>query len=78
MAQFVPSRWLFPITAGITSVYTLLAAYVTMKIALRDFGRRGAIAMWPMLLYVLAFGALSLTIRGQPMEMRGTIFGPGF
>ena len=78
MAQFVPSRWLFPITAGITAAYTLLAAGVAIRIALRDFGRRGVLALWPMLAYVLAFGALSLVILDQPMEMRGTIFGPGF
>lgn len=78
LAQFVPTRWLFPITAAITSAYTLLAAYTAVRIALRDFGRRGAIVMWPMLIYVLVFGALSLWILGQPMEMRGTIFGPGF
>lgn len=78
MSQFVPSRWLFPITAGVTSVYTLLAAYVAMRIALRDFGRRGVLAMWPMLVYVLVFGGFSLMLLAQPMEMRGTIFGPGF
>ena len=78
LAQFVPSAWLFPITAAITSAYTLLASSVAIRIAVRDFGQRGALAMWPMLLYALAFGALSLVLLGQPMEMRGTIFGPGF
>ncbi|MDZ7703598.1 MAG: hypothetical protein U5L04_03825 [Trueperaceae bacterium] len=78
LSQMVPSAWLFPITAGITTFYAMLAAYVTVRIALRDFGRNGVIAMWPMLLFVLAFAALSLVILAQPMEMRGTIFGPSF
>ena len=78
LAQFVPSAWLFPITAAVTSVYTLFAVAVAIRIAVRDFGRRGALALWPMLLYALAFGVLSLVLLGQPMEMRGTIFGPGF
>ena len=78
LAQLVPTRWLFPISAGITSIYALLAAFVTIGIALRDFGRRGVLAMWPMLLYVIAFAAIALLILGQPMEMRGTILGPTF
>ncbi|MCA9838932.1 MAG: hypothetical protein KC422_18600 [Trueperaceae bacterium] len=77
-SQFVPSRWLFPITAGFTSIYALFAAYVSIRIALRDFGRRAALAMWPMLIYVLIFTAIGILILAQPMEMRGTIFGPSF
>jgi ferredoxin len=76
LAQVVPTRWLFPIGAGLVSLYTLLAAYTAMRIALRDFGRQGALAMWPMLIFILGFGALSVWILAQPMEMRGTIFGP--
>jgi hypothetical protein len=78
LSQFVPSAWLFPITATLTSFYSLLAAYVTIRIALRDFRRRGVLAMWPMLLFVLAFATVGILILAQPMEMRGTIFGPSF
>ena len=78
LSQFVPSRWLFPITAGFTSVYALMAAYLSIRIALRDFGKRGVLAMWPMLIYVLIFAVVGVLILAQPMEMRGTIFGPSF
>ncbi len=74
LSQIAPRPWLFPINAGITAVYTLLALYVTVSISIRDFGRRGVLAMWPMLIYVLFFAALALAILAQPMEMRGTIF----
>lgn len=78
LAQLIPSRWLFPITAGVTALYALLAFALTVRVALRDFGRRGALAMWPVLLFVLAFAAFSIWVLAQPMEMRGTIFGPTF
>lgn len=78
LAQIVPTRYLFAITAGITSLYTLLALFVTVRIALRDFGRRGVLAMWPILIFVLAFASLALWLLAQPMEMRGTILGPSF
>lgn len=77
VAQLIPTAWLFPIGAAFVALYTLLAVYVTFRIALRDFGRLGVVAMWPVLLYVLTFSAASLWILAQPMEMRGTIFGPG-
>ncbi len=77
LARMVPNAWLFPITAGITGLYGLLAMWVTVKISLRDYGlERGVIAMWPMLIYVLVFTAIGLVLLAQPMEMRGTIFGP--
>jgi hypothetical protein len=78
LARLVPTRWLFPITAAITSFYGLLAFALSVRIALRDFGQRGVVAMWPMLLFVLTFLALALLILAQPMEMRGTILGPSF
>lgn len=78
LSQVIPSRYLFPITASITMLYSLVAVYVAIRISLRDFGRRGVLAMWPMMLYVLAFAALALIILAQPMEMRGTIFGPSY
>ena len=74
LSQVVPSRWLFPIEAGVTALYTFLAIYTAIRIALRDFGRRGVLAMWPLLLFVLAFAVFSLWVLGQPMEMRGTVF----
>ncbi len=78
LAQIVPSSWLFPVTAGITLLYAAFALFVTLRIALRDFGRRGVLAMWPVALFVVAFAVFSLWVLGQPMEMRGTIFGPTF
>ena len=77
LARAVPTAWLFPIGAGFVSVYALLAVAMSIRIALRDFGRRGVLAMWPMLLFVLAFAVLSVLILAEPMEMRGTLFGPG-
>lgn len=78
LSRLVPTRWLFPIGAGFVSVYALLAVWVAFRIALRDFGRRGVLALWPPLLFILAFAAFSLLVLAQPMEMRGTIFGPTF
>ena len=76
LAQLVPSRWLFPIGASLVSLATALALYATGRIALRDFGRRGVLAMWPMGLFVLAIAALQVLVLGLPMEMRGTLLGP--
>jgi polyferredoxin len=83
LSRLVPTSTLFPIGAGLVSVYALLAVWVAFRIALcdsgrRDFGRRGALALWPPLLFILMFAALSLLVLAQPMEMRGTIFGPTF
>ena len=76
MAQLVPTRWLFSICAGVTSIWSLLAVFVGIRISLRDFGRRGVLAMWPVLLFVLAFAVLAVWLLGQPMEMRGTLLQP--
>lgn len=78
LARLVPTRWLFPIGASLGSAYALLGAYLTVRIALRDFGRRGAVAMWPMLLLVLGLAALQIVILSLPMEMRGSVLGPSF
>ncbi|HEX7023109.1 MAG TPA: hypothetical protein VF171_09650 [Trueperaceae bacterium] len=78
LAQMVPSAWLFPVGAILVGLYSLVACTVSIRIALRDFGRQGVLAMWPMLLYVLMFAALSVWVLAQPMQMRGTIFGPTF
>ncbi len=51
---------------------------VVVRISLRDFGKRGVLAMWPMMLFVMAFAVVAILIFNQPMEMRGTIFGPSF
>jgi polyferredoxin len=76
LAQLVPTRWLFPIGAALVSAATALALAATARIALRDFGRRGALAMWPMGLFVLAVAAVQVLVLGLPMEMRGTLLGP--
>src|SRR5690606_22984191 len=76
LAQVVPSRYLFAIQAVITGAASALALYTAGRIGLRDFGRRGVLAMWPMFLFVLLFTAAQLLILAQPMEMRGTILGP--
>lgn len=73
LAQMVPSRWLYPIQATITAVYALVAAVTAGRIGLRAYGRAGVLAMWPMVLYVLAFVVLQLVVLAQPMEMRGTM-----
>ena len=78
LARLVPTRWLFPIGAGFVSVYSLLAVWVAFRIALRDFGRRGVLALWPPLIFILVFAAFSVWVLSQPMEMRGTLFGPTF
>jgi polyferredoxin len=76
LARLVPTRYLFTVTASITTLYTLLAFTAGIRIALRDFGRRGVLAMWPILLFIIAFAALALWLLGQPMEMRGTLLAP--
>lgn len=76
LAQMVPSRWLFPIQAMLTAAYAILAAVTAGRIGVRDYGRAGVVAMWPMVLYVLGFVALQLLILAQPMEMRGTLLAP--
>lgn len=73
LAQMVPSGWLYPIQAAITAVYAVIAAVTAGRIGLRDYGRAGVVAMWPMVLYVLAFVVLQLLVLAQPMEMRGTM-----
>lgn len=78
LARWVPSAWLFPVTAGVSGAYAVLAAYVTVRIALRDFGRRGVLAMWPMLILVIALAVFQVLVLAEPMEMRGTILGPSF
>jgi polyferredoxin len=78
LAQVVPTAWFFPISAVITTFYSFLAIYTTVRIALLDFGKRGVLAMWPMLLFVIGFAIVALFIFNQPMEMRGTIFKPSF
>src|SRR5699024_7461563 len=76
LSQIVPSHWLFTITASITSLWALFAMYTGIRIALRDFGRRGALAFWPVLLFIIAFAAFAVWLLGQPMEMRGTLLQP--
>lgn len=77
LARWMPSRWMFPISAGVSGAYALLAAYLTVRIALRDFpGTRAVTAMWPMLLFVVTLTALQILVLAQPMEMRGTLLGP--
>jgi polyferredoxin len=78
LAQVIPSSWFFIISAIITTFYSFLAIYTTVNIALRDFGRRGVLAMWPVLIFVVVFTVFALLIFNQPMEMRGTIFKPSF
>jgi polyferredoxin len=78
LAQVIPSAWFFPISAIITTAYSFLAIYTTLRIALRDFGKRGVLAMWPILLFVIIFSTIAVLIFNQPMEMRGTIFQPSF
>lgn len=76
LSQLVPTRYLFSITAAVTSLWALLAVFVGIRIALRDFGRRGVLAMWPILLFILAFAVFAVWLLGQPMEMRGTLLQP--
>lgn len=78
LSRLVPTRWLFPIGAAFVSVYSLLAVLVAFRIGLRDFGKRGVLAFWPPLLFILTFAAFSLLVLSQPMQMRGTLFGPTF
>jgi ferredoxin len=76
LAQLVPSRWLFPIGAGVASAAAAVALVVTARVALRDFGRRGVVAMWAMGLAVLLVTVAQVLLLGLPMEMRGTLLGP--
>ena len=76
LAQVIPSRWLFGIQAAISAAAAAIALATAWRIANRDFGRRGVLAMWPLVLFVLAFTAMQLVILAQPMEMRGTVLGP--
>lgn len=78
LSQLLPSRFLFPLTAGLSALYGLLAVYLTFHISLRDFGRRGVLALWPMLIFVLLFLSFGMWLLSQPMEMRGSVFGPSF
>ena len=76
LGPLVPTRWLFFIGAAIASLYGALAMVAAATIALRDFGRRGVIAMWPVGLFALAVTVVVVLVMGQPMEMRGTLLGP--
>jgi polyferredoxin len=76
LGQLVPTGWLFFIGAAIASLYGALAMVAAAVIGLRDFGRRGVVAMWPVGLFALAVTVLVVLVLGQPMEMRGTLLGP--
>jgi polyferredoxin len=78
LGQLVPSRWHFPLGAGIASLYGAAAMIVAGRIALRDFGRRGVLAMWPVGLFALAVTVVAVLVMAQPMEMRGTLLGPAW
>ncbi|MGL4611754.1 MAG: 4Fe-4S binding protein [Trueperaceae bacterium] len=78
LGQVIPSSYFFIISAAITTFYSFLAMYVTVRIGLRDFGKRGVLAMWLMFVFVIVFTVLALLVFNQPMEMRGTIFKPSF
>jgi len=75
-AQLVPTRWLFPIGAGVVSLATLVALWQVGRIALRDFGKGGLIPAWWLGLLVLGVAVLQVLLLGYPMEMRGTLLGP--
>ena len=76
--RLVPMPWLFPIQAVVTALYAVLAMVTALRIGLRDFGRRGVVAMWPMVLFALLFAAVQVLVLSQPMQMRGTMMmGPG-
>ena len=77
LARMMPAGWLFPLQALVTAIYALLALVTAVRIGLRDFGRRGVVAMWPLLGLVLAFTAMQILVWAQPMQMRGTLLGPG-
>ncbi len=76
LAQVVPSAWLFPLQAVWSGASALLATVYAARIALRDFGRRGVLALWPVLLLVIVIAGLQVALWAQPMEMRGTLMGP--
>ncbi|MBX3145068.1 MAG: hypothetical protein KF813_15015, partial [Trueperaceae bacterium] len=76
LAQVVPSAWLFPLQAVISGLSALLATFVAARIAMRDFGKRGVLALWPVLLLVIVIAGLQVALWAQPMEMRGTLMGP--
>lgn len=78
LSRIVPTHLLFPIGAAFVSVYSLLAVILAFRIGLRDFGKRGVLAFWPPLLFILLFAAFALLVLSQPMQMRGTIFGPTY
>jgi polyferredoxin len=78
LAQVIPSSWFFPISAFITTLYSFLAIITAVRIALRDFDRRGVLAMWPVLIFIIIFSTLAVLVFNLPMEMRGTIFKPSF
>jgi len=76
--RLVPAGWLFPIQAVVTALYAVLAMATAVRIGVRDFGRRGVLAMWPMALFALLFAAVQVLVLAQPMQMRGTMMmGPG-
>lgn len=73
LERLVPMGWLFPIQAVVTALYAALAMVTAVRIGLRDFGRRGVLAMWPMVLFALLFVAVQILVLAQPMQMRGTM-----
>ncbi len=71
--RLVPVAWLFPVQALVTALYAALAMATAVRIGVRDFGRRGVLAMWPMALFALLFAAVQILVLAQPMQMRGTM-----
>lgn len=78
IARLVPFRWIFPITATVSVAYALVAGVATFSLARRTFGRRGVVAMWPVLALIACLVTAQLVVLGLPMEMRGTLLGPSF
>lgn len=73
LSRLVPLKHLFTINVIVTSIYTVLALYISGRIGWRDFKLRGLASMWVMVIYVLGFAALALWMLSLPMEMRGTV-----
>ncbi len=73
LERLVPASWLFPVQAVVTAIYAVLAMGTAFRIGVRDFGRQGVLAMWPMLLLALLFAAVQVLVLAQPMQMRGTM-----
>jgi polyferredoxin len=79
LGPMVPDSWLLPLELFFLELGLLVSLVVTYRIALREVGPgpRAVRASLPWGLLAVLLSGLGVWLLLQPMEMRGTLMGPG-